>query len=145
VSATPGKTSLLNFYRLPAMYLVDLPGYGFARASKATRAGYRKLVEGYLRTREPLAGVVWLLDVRHPPSAEDRAMQALLVEAERPVLAVLTKADKLSRSQQAQRAREMSAALGLPLDQVHLTSSSSGQGIVELAESVLAAAGGSPS
>jgi GTP-binding protein len=139
VSATPGKTSLLNFYRLPTLYVVDLPGYGFARASKSARAGYRKLIEGYLRGREPLAGVVWLLDVRHEPSADDLAMQALLAEAERPVLAVLTKADKLSRSQQAQRARETSATLGLPLDQIHLTSSASGQGIVELAESVLAA------
>ncbi|HEV8456210.1 MAG TPA: ribosome biogenesis GTP-binding protein YihA/YsxC, partial [Gemmatimonadales bacterium] len=97
VSGSPGKTTLLNFYRLPALYLVDLPGYGFARASKSDRAGYRKLVTGYLRTRETLAGIVWLLDIRHDPSREDLEMQELLVESGRPVLATFTKADKLTR------------------------------------------------
>ena len=65
VSATPGKTTLLNAFRLPAFYIVDLPGYGFARAGKAARAGYRRLVTRYLGERRSLAGVVWLLDVRH--------------------------------------------------------------------------------
>ena len=63
VSGSPGKTTLLNFYRLPGLYLVDLPGYGFARASKSDRAGYQKLVSGYVRTRDRLAGIVWLLDI----------------------------------------------------------------------------------
>ena len=98
VSGSPGKTTLLNFYRLPGLYLVDLPGYGFARASKGARAGYRKLVTGYLRTRPSLAGIVWLLDIRHRPSADDLEMQELLAESGRPVLAVFTKADKLTRS-----------------------------------------------
>lgn len=70
-SGSPGKTTLLNFYRLPEFYLVDLPGYGFARAGKGARAGYRKLVTSYLRTRSSLAGIVWLLDIRHQPSADD--------------------------------------------------------------------------
>ena len=68
VSGTPGKTTLLNAFRLPTFYLVDLPGYGFARAGKAARAGYRRLVERYLLERPTLAGVVWLLDIRHDPS-----------------------------------------------------------------------------
>ncbi len=75
VSGTPGKTTLLNAFRLPGFYLVDLPGYGFARAGKAARAGYRRLVERYLVERPTLAGVVWLLDSRHEPSREDHAMQ----------------------------------------------------------------------
>jgi len=142
VSGSPGKTTLLNFYRLPGFYLVDLPGYGFARASKGARAGYRKLVTGYLRTRSSLAGVVWLLDIRHQPSAHDIEMQQLLAESGRPVLAVFTKADKLTRSALPVRARELSEALGLQQDQVQLTSSQSRLGIAELATSIAAAAEG---
>lgn len=141
VSATPGKTTLLNAFRFPGFYLVDLPGYGFARAGKAARAGYRQLVTRYLRERPTVAGVVWLLDVRHLPSREDRDMQDLLAESGHPVLAVLTKADKLTRSAQAGRAGEVAAALGLQVDQVQLTSVRSKLGIDDLARSIVAAAG----
>jgi GTP-binding protein len=140
VSGSPGKTTLLNFYRLPGLYLVDLPGYGFARASKGARAGYRKLVNDYLRTRSTLAGVVWLLDIRHQPSNDDLEMQKLLAESGRPVLAVLTKADKLTRSALPVRVHELSQALGLQQDQVEITSSHSKTGISELASSIVAAA-----
>ena len=138
VSGTPGKTTLLNAFRLPSLYLVDLPGYGFARAGKAARVGYRRLIMRYLGERSTLAGVVWLLDVRHPPSRDDGEIQELLIASGRPVLAVLTKADKLTRSARAVRARELASALGLQDDQVQLTSSSSGQGIAELGQSILA-------
>jgi len=140
VSGSPGKTTLLNFYRLPELYLVDLPGYGFARASKSDRAAYQKLVSGYVKTRESLAGIVWLLDIRHPPSKEDRDMQELLELSERPVLAVFTKADKLTRSAISSRTRELAGALGLQPEQIELTSSRSGLGIEELAASIVAAA-----
>jgi len=138
VSGTPGKTTLLNAFRLPALYLIDLPGYGFARAGKAARAGYRRLVTRYLRERPGLAGVVWLLDVRHPPSRDDREIQELLIASGRPVLAVLTKGDKLTRSAQAARTRELATALGLQDDQVQLTSSTTGLGLAELGQSILA-------
>jgi GTP-binding protein len=138
VSGTPGKTTLLNAFRLPSLYLIDLPGYGFARAGKAARAGYRRLITRYLGERSTLAGVVWLLDVRHPPSPDDREIQELLIASGRPVLAVLTKADKLTRSARVVRTRELAAELGLHDDQVQLTSSSSGQGIAELGQSILA-------
>ncbi|MEO7238658.1 MAG: ribosome biogenesis GTP-binding protein YihA/YsxC [Gemmatimonadales bacterium] len=141
-SGSPGKTTLLNFYRMPGFYLVDLPGYGFARASKGARAGYRKLVTAYLRTRSSLAGIVWLLDIRHQPSADDLEMQELLAESGCPVLAVFTKADKLTRSTQPVRARQLAEALGLREDQVQLTSSQSKLGITELAATIVAAAGG---
>ncbi|HET7601200.1 MAG TPA: ribosome biogenesis GTP-binding protein YihA/YsxC [Gemmatimonadales bacterium] len=137
VSGTPGKTTLLNAFRLPQLYLVDLPGYGFARAGKAARAGYRRLITRYLRERPTLRGVVWLLDIRHPPSADDRDFQELLIESGRPVLAVLTKADKLGRGARAARARELAADLGLPEDQVHPTSSRLGEGMEELGEAIL--------
>jgi GTP-binding protein len=141
VSGSPGKTTLLNFYRLPGLYLVDLPGYGFARASKGERAGYRRLVTNYLRGRSTLAGVVWLLDIRRQPSVDDLEMQRLLAESGRPVLAVFTKADKLTRSGLPSRARELATALGLQQDQVQLTSSRSSLGIAELATSIVAAMG----
>lgn len=143
VSSSPGKTTLLNFYRLPDLYLVDLPGYGFARASKSSRAGYRRLILDYLRSRERLFGIVWLLDIRRDPSPEDREIQELLRESGTPVLAVLTKADKLTRSALALRAGELARALDLPLNQIELTSSQTGLGIPELAASVAAAGGNS--
>ena len=142
VSGTPGKTTLLNAFRLPGFYLVDLPGYGFARAGKSARAGYRALITRYLRERPTLAGVVWLLDIRHDPSRDDLAMQDLLIESGRPVLAVLTKADKLTRTAAGLRARELAAALGLQEDQVQLTSASARQGVAELGQSILATVGG---
>jgi GTP-binding protein len=142
VSGAPGKTTLLNAFRLPGFYLVDLPGYGFARAGKAARAGYRRLVTRYLGDRPWLAGVVWLLDVRHQPSKQDREIQRLLVDSGRPVLAALTKSDKLTRTARLQRARALAAALGLQEDQVQLTSSKSRLGIAELGESILATVGG---
>ena len=104
VSGTPGKTTLLNAFRLPGFYLVDLPGYGFARAGKTARAGYRRLVDRYLLERPTLAGVVWLLDARHEPSKDDLEMQDLLARSERPVLVALTKGDKLTRSAQSRPA-----------------------------------------
>jgi GTP-binding protein len=142
VSGTPGKTTLLNAYRLPELYLVDLPGYGFARASKAARAGHRRLVTRYLRERATVVGVVWLLDIRHDPSKDDLEMQRLLVASGRPVLAAITKADKLGRAAGMLRARELGAALGLREDQVQLTSSKSRVGIPELGRSILATVGG---
>ena len=142
VSGTPGKTTLLNAFRLPTFYLVDLPGYGFARAGKAARAGYRRLVTRYLSERPTLAGVVWLLDVRHDPSKDDLEMQQLLVESGRPVLVALTKADKLGRTAAQTRADELAAALGLHEEQVQLTSSKTRQGIADLGQSILDTVGG---
>ena len=142
VSGTPGKTTLLIAFRLPGFYLVDLPGYGFARAGKAARAGYRKLLTRYLGERPSLAGVVWLLDVRRDPSEDDLDIQHLLIESGRPVLAALTKSDKVTRTAGLARARELAAALGLHQDQVQLTSSKSRHGIPELGQSILATVGG---
>jgi GTP-binding protein len=141
VSATPGKTTLLNFYRLPGFYLVDLPGYGYARSGKVARGGYRKLVHDYLRGRSTLAGVVWLLDIRRELSVEDREMQDLLVASGRPVLATLTKSDKLTWSQTAPRVKELARSLGIRSDQIQLTSTRSKIGIAELAASIVAAVG----
>lgn len=140
VSQTPGKTQLLNIFRMPSLYLIDLPGYGYARANKSERAGYRKLLEKLLRDRTSLAGVVWLLDIRHPPSRDDAEFQALLGGSDVPVLAVLTKADKLTRSGQAQAVKDRATELGLAVDQVQPVSSERGDGIANLAAAILAKA-----
>lgn len=139
VSATPGKTQTMNVFRLPGFYLVDLPGYGFAHASKTARAGYRKLVDGYLTSREHLSGIVWLLDIRHDPSKDDLAFQELLANVGVPALPVLTKADKLGRQQQRTQVRAIASALGLEEDDLQVVSSSEGLGIAELGESIRAA------
>ena len=135
-SATPGKTRALNVFLIDAShYLLDLPGYGYARAGKAQRAAYRGLVKHAL-VRERLRGVVWLLDMRHSPSVDDRAMQDVLVEGETHVLAALTKSDKLSQAERRTRERELRDDLGLPEDQILVTSAVTGEGIVDLREAI---------
>ncbi len=135
-SGTPGKTRALNVFRIAtSYYFLDLPGYGYARAGKAQRAAFRGLLKHALR-REWLRGVVWLLDIRHSPSADDRAMQETLVEGQTHVLAALTKADKLSANERPIRERELREELELPEDQVVVTSAVTRAGIAELQEAI---------
>ena len=135
-SGTPGKTRALNVFLIDhSHYFLDLPGYGYARAGKAQRAAFRGLLKHALR-RVGLAGVVWLLDIRHPPSVDDRAMQDVLVEGETHVLAALTKSDKLSATERRTRERELRGELELPEDQMIVTSAKTGEGILELREAI---------
>jgi GTP-binding protein len=142
VSGTPGKTQLLVVFRLPTFYLLDLPGYGFAKSSKGAREGFRKLLRGVIGKRDTLSGVVWLLDIRHAPSAEDLEIQRLLAESGRPVLAVLTKGDKLTRGGREEALRERGRELGLAADELLVTSAEKGLGIEELGEAILDAVSG---
>ncbi len=139
VSGTPGKTRALNVFLIPGpltpLYFLDLPGYGYARAGKAQRAAFRGLVKHALR-RERLRGVVWLLDIRHALSADDQAMQDALADEATQVLAALTKGDKLSSAKRSTRARELREELGLPEDQVTVTSAKTGDGIADLKEAI---------
>lgn len=141
ISGTPGKTRAMNVFLVPewstpcSVYFLDLPGYGYARAGKGQRAAFRGLLKHALR-REGLRGVVWLLDIRHSPSVDDRDMQRVLIEGETHVLAALTKGDKLSTSQRRIRERELREELELPEDQVVVTSTETGEGIVELREAI---------
>jgi GTP-binding protein len=143
-SGTPGKTRALNVFLIPdwsteqgakSLYFLDLPGYGYARAGKAQRAAFRGLLKHAL-VRERLRGVVWLLDIRHPPSVDDRAMQDVLVEGGTFVLAALTKSDKLSQAERRTRERDLRDELGLPEDQIVVTSAVTGDGMVELREAI---------
>lgn len=137
VSGSPGKTRLLNVFRLPDCYVLDLPGYGYARVSQVERAGFRRLLADVLE-RPRLAGAVWLLDLRHEPSADDRAMQDLLSGGAVRVLAAFTKADKLPREQRLKRARALQESLHLDDDQVVTTSATTGDGIADLREAIAA-------
>lgn len=141
ISATPGKTRTLNVFQTADYYLLDLPGYGYARAGKDARAGFRRLLR-YALQRQSLRGVVWLLDIRHSPSVDDRDMQRVLIEGETHVLAALTKSDKLSTSQRHSRERELREELELPEHQVIVTSAKTGEGIADLRESINALIGG---
>ncbi len=138
VSNTPGRTALINVFRLPGFYLLDLPGYGFAKVSLKERDRYRALVRGVLKVRSSLSGVLWLLDLRHDPSEDDQEHADLLAARGVPVLVALTKADKLPFGQRQRRHAALIRALGLPAEQVQLTSSTTGLGIQELGESLLA-------
>ena len=139
VSRTPGRTTAMNVFRFPAFYLVDLPGYGYARASHSARAEFSRLLQTYLAERPALQAIVWLLDIRHAPSEADLAQRETLAQRGVPVLVALTKADKLTRREQQKQAAGIAVALDLPEEQFHLTSSSSGAGIGELSTSILAA------
>ena len=100
VSSTPGKTQALNFYRVNKdIFFVDLPGYGYARVPEATRTAWAKLIEWYLGESSQVLGVVHLVDARHPPTKHDHSMVEYLAEIGIPTLIVLTKIDKLKRSE----------------------------------------------
>lgn len=98
-SKTPGRTQLINFFRLgeTKLALVDLPGYGFAKVPLATKNEWQKELETYLNRRQALCGLVLLMDIRHPLKEFDNAMLDWAAEAGMPVHILLTKADKLKR------------------------------------------------
>ena len=137
VSNTPGRTREVNFFRVNDKFiLVDLPGYGYARISKETRAEWRPLIEGFMRTSQQLRGIVLLIDVRHDPTKDDRQMLDFLSELGVPTIVVLTKIDKLTTKQRADRIFSVSRDLALDSDQVIPFSAVSGEGRNELAEAV---------
>ena len=137
VSNTPGRTREINFFKVnDSFVLVDLPGYGYARISKEKRAEWRPLIEGYLRRSTQLRGIVQLLDVRHDPTADDRAMLDFLGEIGVPTIIVVTKIDKLTPSQRGKRISEIVRDLALDADQVVPFSAQTGEGRDELGEAV---------
>lgn len=113
-SSTPGRTQLLNFFAVnEAMFFVDLPGYGFARAPRNVRERWMPMIRDYLTGRISLRGVVWLLDVRREPSDDDLAFLDRLEEAGVPTIPVVTKVDKVSRSQLARHLDTIGRRTGL--------------------------------
>ena len=133
VSATPGKTRSLNFYLVnDRFFLVDLPGFGFAKASARVRQSWRELVEEYLVGEPKLRGVVHLVDSRHDPTATDLEMVEFLAARGLPTLVVLTKMDKLKRMAREKAVATALERLKIDEDQVLNFSSKTGQGREEL-------------
>ncbi len=134
VSRTPGRTQTINFFDLGGRgWLVDLPGYGYAKAPRALRAGWEALVSGYFSGRRCLAGVVVLMDARRPPTATDLQLLGWLEALEAPRLVLLSKSDKLARAARAAalaRARRALQAAGAKA-RVMLFSSRQGEGVEE--------------
>lgn len=133
-SSQPGKTQTINFYNInDAMYLVDLPGYGYANASPAVKAKWGKMIEKYLRQSTNLKQVFLLVDIRHDPSENDKMMYNWIVDnGFRPVI-IATKLDKLKRSQIAKHVKAVRAGLGLKEDDILIPfSSQTKQGLDEL-------------
>jgi len=133
VSATPGKTQSLNFYLVNGLFfLVDLPGFGFARVSSRVRQSWKALVEDYLVGEPKLRGVVHLVDARHDPTNTDLEMVEFLATRGVPTLVVLTKMDKLKRMAQESAVATAVERLSIDEDQVLGFSSKTGEGREEL-------------
>ena len=113
VSGTPGKTREINFFSVEGRYhLVDLPGYGYARVPVEMKRRWGQLVQDYLESRDQLAGVIQLVDIRHGPTQQDRDMLEWLEAGHRPGLVVATKADKLKSGARAAALRTLRGEWG---------------------------------
>lgn len=131
VSKTPGRTRLINFFELDAARrVVDLPGYGYAAVDRATREHWEDFLAEYVATRADLVGVVMIADARHALADADRDMLGFLLKYCRPVHVLLTKSDKLSRSEAAKvLARVRKELAGRPSVDVQLFSATSRAGV----------------
>lgn len=140
-SARPGKTQSLNYFVVDeALFLVDLPGYGFARVSHQTRKGWQELISGYIEQRITLACVVVIIDLRHELKALDRELIGWLRHLGVTYLPVYTKADKMSANQQQKNAAVLDAGLTLTPSERVIFSAHTGQGVDMLRQRLVACA-----
>jgi GTP-binding protein len=129
-SSKPGKTQSLNYFLVDdALYLVDLPGYGFAQVSQQTRQSWQGLLTEYVATRSTLACVIVIIDLRHELKALDRELIDWLRYLKKPFLPVYTKADKLSRNNQTKNAAALDAGLTITAEERIVFSARTGQGL----------------
>jgi GTP-binding protein len=144
VSNTPGRTRTLNFFDVGlerdaerrTVRLADLPGYGFAKVSKAERAGWEAMITDYLQGRRVLRGVVAIIDAEVGPTDEDLRTLAYLVRAGRPVLVAATKLDRLSKAQRQPHLARAAARLSVPTDTVIGFSATEKLGVAEVWEAL---------
>ena len=138
VSNTPGRTREINFFKVNETFvLADLPGYGYARISKARKAEWRPLIEGYLSESAVLGGVILLLDPRHDPTDDDRTMLDFLAELGVPTIVAATKIDKLKPLAAVERVRVLAERVGLDPEQIVPFSARTGEGRDELAAALV--------
>ncbi|AYA77193.1 MULTISPECIES: ribosome biogenesis GTP-binding protein YihA/YsxC [unclassified Robertmurraya] len=130
ISSKPGKTQTLNFYIVnEVLHFVDVPGYGYAKVSKKEREAWGKMLETYLTMREQLKAVLLIVDLRHPPTADDIMMYDFLKHYEIPCIVIATKADKISKTKRAQHLKITKEKLELhPHDTIIQFSSETGEG-----------------
>jgi GTP-binding protein len=132
-SSTPGKTRLINFFRInERYYFVDLPGYGYAKVPKKERAKWRPMVESYFKSKQDILGAVILLDIRHQPKQEEIELFAWFERYQIPYLIVLTKADKLSKTRQINQHNEIATHLSMPKESIIRFSAKTRQGKDEI-------------
>ena len=136
-SAKPGKTQSLNFFLLDnSIYLVDLPGYGYAKVPKKTQASWQTLVTGYLETRENLKCVIVIVDLRHSMKIVDLQLVDWLRSNSVPFLLVYTKADKISANQRSKNGAILDAGFGVSASERLLFSAKTGMGREGLIQSL---------
>lgn len=145
VSSTPGRTQIVNFFRVcpgrprPDLCLVDLPGYGYAKAPQAVRSEFERMATSYLIGRQPLAVVVFLVDIRHDPQPADLLLARFLASEGLSFILAATKADKLGRGAVTQKVRGLNAGLGREAQAVVAVSASTGDGLPALWTSIFEA------
>lgn len=134
VSGKPGKTVTVNFYRADTIRIVDLPGYGYAKVPFTERDRWSDLMEGYFKSGRDIRMVFALIDMRHPPTSHDMAMLHFLYQMEMPYTVVLTKSDKLNRSEYAERMEKIYDELGDFAEGVEVIpfSAQTGEGVEKL-------------
>ncbi|MBW1995454.1 MAG: YihA family ribosome biogenesis GTP-binding protein, partial [Deltaproteobacteria bacterium] len=128
-SATPGRTQQLNFFRInEAFYFVDFPGYGYAKVPRFLKKQWKPMVETYLSTRKTLKGVILIIDVRRIPGIDEHLLMNWLRHYHVQLLLVLTKIDKLSRTEQMKQRRNIAQELAVTEKELYLFSAKSGWG-----------------
>lgn len=128
-SGTPGRTASINFYRFNRrFYLVDLPGYGYAKVSASVKAAWGPLIDSYLEENERLKGGILVVDIRHPAKPEALRFSGWAANRGVPVVIVANKADKVSRNEQVNSCRRLAADLAVPLEAVIPFSATTGLG-----------------
>lgn len=133
VSSSPGKTATINFFKLENLRFADLPGYGFAKVSKAEKEKWGNLMEAYFAGERNIELVLSLIDIRHLPSQDDLVMIDFLIQSGFPFAVVLTKVDKLSKKQREEMHKKIKDVLGLSFDKKMIEfSAETGEGAEEI-------------
>ncbi|ETI67774.1 MULTISPECIES: ribosome biogenesis GTP-binding protein YihA/YsxC [Neobacillus] len=130
ISSKPGKTQTLNFFLInEVLHFVDVPGYGYAKVSKTERAAWGKMIETYFTTREQLKAAVLIVDLRHPPTADDVMMYEFLKHYDIPCVIIATKADKIPKGKWQKHLKVTKETLDLDAnDHIIVFSSETGEG-----------------
>lgn len=137
VSSMPGKTTTVNFFRVGDVRFADLPGYGYAKRSDDEKRRWADLMEGYFQMGRELKLVVQLVDVRHAPSKDDETMINFIKDAQIPFIIVLTKCDKLNKSEREKRRKELESELAFAGDCLKIEfSAQNGEGCEQLRNTI---------